>query len=183
MANVPTLAPDRAHREVVAIYDDFQRQMGFPAAPNFITTQGHSLAATSGTWGLVKSVLVGGLLPRTVKEMMFVAISQARGCRYCEAAHQACCRMLGLDPSALEVLISNPSDISPANVRDIVLFGLKCAEAPQSLTAADFERLRGHGLGPSEIMEVISMAALAVYANTIADATGMAADEMFGQLG
>jgi hypothetical protein len=33
----------------------------------------------------------------------------------------------------------------------------------------------------SEIMEVIAMAALAVYANTIADATGMASDEMFAQ--
>ena len=46
---------------------------------------------------------------------------------------------------------------------------------------ADFEILRGHGLGLSEIMEVISMAALAVYANTIADATGMSNDEMFTQ--
>jgi len=30
-------------------------------------------------------------------------------------------------------------------------------------------------------MEVISMAPLAVYANTIADATGMSSDEMFTQ--
>lgn len=181
MANIPTLAPERAPREVVAIYDDFQQRMGLPAAPNFITTQGHSLAAASGTWGLVKNVLVGGLLPRTLKEMMFVAISQARGCRYCEAAHLACCRMLGVEPSALELLASNVEDLSPAKVRDIILFGLQCADAPQNLTAADFERLRGHGLGLSEIMEVIAMAALAVYANTIADASGMAADEMFEQ--
>jgi uncharacterized peroxidase-related enzyme len=182
MANISKLAPERAPTEVVEIYDDFQRRMGFPAAPNFITTQGHSLAAASGTWGLVKNVLVGGLLPRTVKEMMFVAISQARGCRYCEAAHLACCRMLGVEPRELELLVSNASDISPEKVRDIVLFGLQCAAAPQSLTGADFERLRAHGLGPSEVMEVISMAALAVYANTIADATGMAGDEMFERL-
>jgi hypothetical protein len=30
-------------------------------------------------------------------------------------------------------------------------------------------------------MEIISMAALAVYANTIADATGMPGDDMFTQ--
>jgi uncharacterized peroxidase-related enzyme len=155
--------------------------MGFPAAPNFIKTQGHSLAATLGSWGLIQNVLVGGLLPRTLKEMMFVAISRSRQCRYCEAAHLACCRMLGVEPSALEELVANVKDISPPKVRDIILFGLKCASDPQSLTEEDFASLRRHGLAQSEIMEVISMAALALYANTIADATGMPADEMFTQ--
>jgi uncharacterized peroxidase-related enzyme len=156
--------------------------MGFPIAPNFITTQGHSLAATRGTWGLVQNVLVGGLLPRIVKEMMFVAISQSRKCRYCEAAHLACCRMLGIEASVIEDLISSTTDISPPKVRDIILFGVKCADDPRALSDEDFEGLRGHGLGQSEIMEVISMAALAVYANTIADATGMQPDEMFAQV-
>jgi uncharacterized peroxidase-related enzyme len=181
MANVGTLEPDAAPKEVVEIYRDFQRRMGFPAPPNFIKTQGHSLAAARGTWGLVQNVLVGGFLPRTLKEMMFVAISQSRACRYCEAAHLACCRMLGIEAAALERLVSNVTDISPPKVRDIILFGLKCARDPQSLTEQDFEGLRRHGLGQSEIMEIISMAALAVYANTIADATGMPADEMFSQ--
>ncbi|HYQ18610.1 MAG TPA: hypothetical protein VEQ58_22695, partial [Polyangiaceae bacterium] len=115
------------------------------------------------------------------KEMMFVAISRARQCRYCEAAHLACCRMLGIEPADLEVLISNVTDISPPKVRDIILFGLKCASSPQVLSDADFERLRGHGLSASEITEIISMSALAVYANVIADATGMEPDSMFSQ--
>jgi uncharacterized peroxidase-related enzyme len=179
--NLTTLEPDAAPEEVVEVYDEFQRRMGFPAAPNFIKTQGHSLAVARGTWGLVENVLVGGVLPRTLKEMMFVAISQSRNCRYCEAAHLACCRMLGIEPSVLETLVSNVDDMSPVKVRDIVLFGVKCARDPQSLTHEEFEGLRRHGLSESEIMEAISMAALAVYANTIADATGMPADEMFTQ--
>jgi uncharacterized peroxidase-related enzyme len=179
--HLPTVEPESASKEVVEVYNDFQRRMGFPAAPNFIKTQGHSLAVARGTWGLVQHVLVGGLLPRTLKEMMFVAISQARKCRYCEAAHVACCRMLGIEPKALEALLSNVTDISPPKAREIILFGLKCASDPQSLTEGDFEGLRRYGLGQSEIMEIISMAALAVYANTIADATGMQADEMFTQ--
>jgi uncharacterized peroxidase-related enzyme len=166
---------------VVEVYNDFKRRMGFPEAPNFIKTQGHSLAATRGSWGLVKNVLVEGLLPRTLKEMMFVAISESRGCRYCAAAHLACCRMLGVEPGVLEELIANVSEISPAKVRDIIVFGLKCARDPRSLDSQDFQGMRAHGLSQSEIMEVISMAALAVYANTIADATGMAPDAMFAQ--
>lgn len=175
------LEPDAAPKEVADLYVDFQRKMGFPAAPNFIKTQGHSLAVARGTWGLVQNVLVGGALPRTLKEMMFVAISQDRGCRYCQAAHLACCRMLGVDPIALEQLSTNVTGISPAKVRAIILFGIKCARAPQSLNADDFASLREHGLRDAEIVEVISMSALAVYANTIADATGVVSDEMFAQ--
>src|SRR5471030_1728646 len=101
MPNVSPLETEAASPEVVAVYADFQRRMGFPAAPNFIKTQGHSLAAASGSWGLVQHVLVGGSLPRTLKEMLFVAISADRNCRYCRAAHLACCRMLGIDSDSL----------------------------------------------------------------------------------
>ena len=64
---------------------------------------------------------------------MFVAISKDRDCRYCEAAHLACCRMLGVEPTALDVLVSNVAGMSPPKVRDIILFGLKCARTPQGL--------------------------------------------------
>lgn len=181
MAHVEVLESGSAPPEVQAVYSDFQWRMGFPAPPNFIKTQGHSLAVARGTWGLVQNVLIGGLLPRTLKEMLFTAISKERACRYCEAAHLACCRMLGVDVRTLEVLVSNVKGIRPEKARAIILFGMKCARDPQSLDAADYDELRRQGLNQSEIVELVSMSALAVYANIIADATGMPADEMFSQ--
>jgi len=181
MSHVPTLEPSLASEDVRDVYSDFQRRMGFPSAPNFITTQGHSPSAARGTWGLVHNVLVGGLLPRTLKEMLFSAISKDRACRYCEAAHLACCRMLGVDSRTLEQLVTNLDSVSPEKARDIIQFGVKCARDPQSLDSADYDRLRHHGLTLSEIVEVVSMSALAVYANIIADATGMPPDAMFNE--
>jgi uncharacterized peroxidase-related enzyme len=180
--NVPLLEPAAASQQVAEVYEDFQRRMGFPAPPNFIKTQGHSLAAARGTWGLVQNVLVGGILPRTLKEMMFSAISRDRECRYCEAAHLACCRMLGVDEATLKQLVEDAGGLTPTKVRDIIAFGRKCARDPQSLGEADFQSLRQHGLSQSEIVEVIAMAGLAVYANTIADATALSADKMFSDL-
>ncbi|MCR9165368.1 MAG: carboxymuconolactone decarboxylase family protein [Nannocystaceae bacterium] len=182
MPAIPPLDPADAPEETNAVYADFQRRMGFPAPPNFITTQGHSSSVTKGTWGVVKEVLLQGSIPRSVKELMFTAISQERGCHYCDAAHLACCRMLGVDPETLEQLAADVDSIRPQRVRDIVSFGVKCARAPRSLEAADFDSLRQHGLTDGEILEVISMAGLALYANTIADATGMEADRMFSEL-
>jgi alkylhydroperoxidase family enzyme len=79
------------------------------------------------------------------------------------------------------MLVSRVDGITPEKARDIILFGIKCARDPQGLEVTDYDQLRHHGLNPSQIVEVVSMSALAVYANIIADATGMAADEMFSE--
>ena len=67
-------------------------------------------------------------------------------------------------------------------VRDMILFAVKCSRNPQSLTDEDFAGLEAHGLKTSGVMELISMSALAVYANILADATAMEEDEMFSTL-
>jgi alkylhydroperoxidase family enzyme len=53
---------------------------------------------------------------------------------------------------------------------------------PRALTHADFNKLKKHGLIQSEIVELIAMSGLAVYANVIADATAMEADAIFDQI-
>ncbi|HET9605551.1 MAG TPA: hypothetical protein VFO87_00760 [Nitrospira sp.] len=64
----------------------------------------------------------------------------------------------------------------------MIQFTLKCSRNPQTVTQADHEALRQHGLNRSEIMELIAMSAFAVYANIIADATAMEPDPMFNTL-
>jgi uncharacterized peroxidase-related enzyme len=182
MPNIPILPPDKAPKEVNAVYEEFYRRMSFPSAPNFITTQGHSSTVVRGSWEAVRNVLVTGVLPRWHKEMMFVAISKDRECRYCTAAHIACCRMLGVKPELLESLVRNVCTIPDPKLRDMIKFALKCSRDPKALTETDYESLRQHGLNTSEIMEIIAMSAFAVYANIIADATAMEADPMFNTL-
>ena len=160
------------------MYDEFHRRMQFPAPPNFIMTQGHSPAVARGTWELVKNILVGGEIERWKKEIIFVAISAERNCRYCTAAHIACCRMLGTE-------IKVPGDVAlmaDPVLRDMIDFATACAREPQSLTSGDYDKLRKHGLSQSQIMELVGMAALAVYANIVADATAMEPDAMFDTL-
>lgn len=179
MPHIPPLPPDQATREAQAVYDEFYRRMAFPAPPNFILTQGHSPTAARGTWELVRNVLVSGQIPRWKKEMIFVAISKDRNCQYCYAAHVACCRMLG---AQVELLVKDVNLVPDPVLRDMILFALKCARAPQSLAASDYDKLRQHNLSQSEIVELIAMSGLAVYANIMADASAMAADEMFSAL-
>lgn len=179
MPHIPILTPADASEASRTVYDEFHRRMSFPSPPNFIMTQGHSSTVARGTWEVVRQVLVLGEIPRWIKEMIFAAISKDRGCRYCFAAHFACCRMLGVRPSLLDELVNDVNCLSDVKLRDMILFALKCSRHPQLQGEADYATLYGHGLTKSEIMELIAMSALAVYANIIADATAMAPDEMF----
>jgi uncharacterized peroxidase-related enzyme len=182
MPHIPTLLPQEASQEANGVYVDFSQRMRFPSAPNFIMTQGHAPTVARGTWELVRNVLVTGRIPRWIKEMMFAAISRDRNCHYCAAAHLACCRMLGVNPAHLDSLVRDVSSIADPKLRDMILFAVKCSREPQSLMGPDYECLRQYGLEQSEIVEIISMSALAVYANIIADATGMDPDDMFARL-
>ena len=179
MPNLSILSHAEAPHDSRVVYDEFHTRMSFPSAPNFILTQGHSPTVARGTWELVRNVLVSGALPRWLKEMMFVAISDDRNCLYCKAAHIACCRMLGVAATVLDRLLADYKSILDSKTRDIVAFGVKCSRNPQGLLETDFAMLRSHGLKSPELMEVIAMSALAVYANIIADATAMEPDAMF----
>jgi len=179
MAHVPVLPPEKAPKEVNAVYEEFYRRMAFPSPPHFITTQGHSRTVVRGTWEAVKNILVTGDIPRWQKEILFVVISKDRDCHYCTATHLACCRMLGVDPKLLEGLIGNVDDLSDKKLLAMIRFARKCSRDPQSLAKADFKSLRQHGLNQSETMEIIAMSAFAVYANVIAAATAMEPDQMF----
>jgi uncharacterized peroxidase-related enzyme len=179
MPHIPLMPPDKAERDVQAVYDNFAARMVFPGPPNFILTQGHSLQTVRGTWDLVRNILVEGEIPRWQKELVFVAISRDRNCGYCAAAHIACCRMLGV---SAENMVRDASLIPNPTLREMIGFARKCASAPQTVTAEDHDRLAACGLSRSQILELIGMSGVAVYANIMADATAMDADQMFSAL-
>ncbi|HWJ00067.1 MAG TPA: hypothetical protein VNU96_13690 [Burkholderiales bacterium] len=183
MPHIPPCLPAIAPKESVAVYEEFYRGMHFSAPPNFIMTQGHAPNVARATWEAVRNILVGGIIPRWIKELMFVAISVDRQCMYCAAAHVACCGMLDVNPEWTQATAqSNVDAISDPKLRDMIKFALKCSRSPQGLSPEDFSGLRAYGLQVAQIMEIIDMAAFAVYANIIADATAMASDDMFEKL-
>src|SRR4051812_16055687 len=119
MPHIPILRPADAPNAVKTVYDEFHLRMSFPSPPNFIMTQGHSATVARATWDVVRNVLVLGEIPRWTKEMIFVAISNDRLCRYCEAAHIACCRMLGVSAEALRQLVQNVDRLTDLRLREM----------------------------------------------------------------
>lgn len=165
--------------EVLKVYRDFKAKMGFPDVPSFIATLGGSPPTLAGTCCLFEHMLMGGALPRATKELIFLAVAADRECTYCREAHAACCRMLGVDDATIEAVSHGLRGELPDGIREILLFAIKCAAAPEELSEDDFGHLRRHELAEQEILEVITCSALAVYTTIIADATLLEPDAHF----
>jgi hypothetical protein len=170
---------DNFTTDISAIFEDFKYSMGLPEVPNLLKVMGHSENVVKGTWSLIENILVHGSTPRSVKEMLIMSISLSRGGPYSQKANSIINRMIGIDVHHYHSLSSNPNEMHSHILRDILIFGTKCAKDPQSLTCEDFKSLEKYNLTPSEIVEIISVVGLAVYLNIFVDATGTISDEMF----
>jgi uncharacterized peroxidase-related enzyme len=167
------IASDSTHRIYKQILDVKHLRM----VPNFLKTLANSDAVLEGTWSVYRNVSTRGSISEVLKEMMFVAISAAKKCVYCEAAHLAFCRILKVDAETCNNLVNNLDALRPDRTRDIVRFAVKTGTDPKSLTDADYDTLKRHGIKEEEIIEIVAMAAFAVYAITVADALQLEVDK------
>jgi uncharacterized peroxidase-related enzyme len=174
--------PEDANRDDVhALFSELKSQARMPFVPNFMRVCANAPLAANGIWDCMKKVMLQGAVDPALKQLMFVAISAARSCQYCEAAHLSWCRMMGVDDETLARVAESAEDpaITPPMARDVIRFAVKCALAPAEVQAADYASLRHHRLTDAQIMEIIAMAGMAVFHNIIADATGISIDAAF----
>lgn len=169
--------------EATVLYKQIESGLAVMFVPTFFTTQlSYSIPVAKASWGLVSKVLTQGELPRVLKEMIFVSISNNRKCQYCEVAHLAMCKMLGLGEESREQLVSDINLISPELTKAILQFALKCATSPTTLSDSDYQNIKSKGVSDSELIEIIAMASCSVYANIMADGMKIEPDEAFYQL-
>ncbi len=183
MSMLPLVNEEVATGEVAEVYKDIKRGFQIAFVPNFFKVQGGSPQVVAASWGLVNSILLNGNhVPRTIKEMIFVAVSVARRCVYCESANLAFCKLLGVDEQDRQALTEALDTLLPRRTQDVVRFATKVATSPLDIGDEDYQVLREHGMSEAEIMEIISMASLATYATTMADALKVDVDEDFNMI-
>ena len=165
--------------ELEALYKDLNAK-GFAmngVPMNFFTSQSIRPDILKATWLFVQSMLIQGQLPRTVKEMIIVAISVQNNCGYCETVHAGALQMMGVASDVVNSCVRDPLNAPiPAAHQHMINFALKVNTDPTSVTDADYETLRDYGMSDEEILEVVSMASFAQFLNTWADVSGIQID-------
>ena len=84
---------------------------------------------------------------------------------------------VGVDQNLLDSLDKDPESLPSDRVRAIIEFALKCSMHRENPAEDDFENLRAQGVTDEEIVQIISLAALANYLNTMANAMKVEVDD------
>ena len=155
--------------EIGEIFDEIRRELGSPHVGPAYRIMALSPATLTSGWILYQQFLQRATLPPSLLFMIHYTISSTKNCQYCSTSFKFACRSVGVEEEMLEALVTNLDSINPRRVQEIIKFAVQCALHPQSLTEADYDRLRDQGVSDEELVEIIGWAALAIYNDTISD--------------
>jgi uncharacterized peroxidase-related enzyme len=179
MSHLQIMDEGDASGEVAEVFDEIKRVMEIPFVPNIMKSQGLSASALKGAWGALSNVFLSTSLPMSLAAMILYTIASQRNCEYCSAVHKMTCKTVGIDEDTLAALEKDLEALTPRRVQQIVSFAEQCANRPQTITEDDYDRVRAEGVSDEEIVEIIALAALGNYLDTLADALRVDVDDVF----
>lgn len=170
MNDLPMIEEEEATDEVAQIYAEAKRELQLPIVPNMMKALATSPAALAIYWGSVRSFYQHTTLPQSLTSMILYTIAETSNCEYCSAGNELTCRTLGVDEETLSALVKDLGNVSPQRIAAIIEFALKVSHDPQGLVAEDYDQVREQGITDEELVEIILIAAIGNYADTLADA-------------
>ncbi|HAA28224.1 MAG TPA: carboxymuconolactone decarboxylase [Cyanobacteria bacterium UBA8553] len=180
MAHFPIQEYDQViDSKVKTVYEEIQAELGFGIVPNLFKSMSISPDFLEASWKKFRSTILQGDVPRTIKEMIGVAISQANGSEYALKVHLHGLSALGISEEVLQTLVSDFANCPlPEREKAVISFGVLAATNPSKLTDADFQYLQELGLDYSEIFELIATANLFTEVNQYTEAIALEIDNL-----
>ena len=141
---------------------------------------GSNPALLSANWQKFKATILEGSLPRTVKEMIGVVVSDVSGSEYAKQVHLHSLSVQGVQALWLQQLTADNSDETalPDTLRALVRFARKAAIDPRQIGPDDFATLMDEGMSESECFEVIAAIDLFKSVNTYTDLARVEIDSL-----
>ena len=118
------------------------------------------------------------------RELVVVATSAANGCLYCVVAHGAIARIRARDPFlADQVGVDWRKAPVSERLHAVLEVAVRLAVKPAAVTAADLDRLRGHGLTEDDVWDVGGIVSLFALSNRLAHWAAIPPNEEFFLMG
>jgi uncharacterized peroxidase-related enzyme len=162
-----------------AVYDEILAELGFGIVPNVFKSMAVNPDLLEANWKKFRATILQGDVPRTLKEMVGVAISQANNSPYALNVHLHGLSALGMSEEILRTLVSDfVACPLPEREKAVITFGLLAATNPQNLTVTDYQHLYELGLDQSEIFEIVATADLFTSINRYTDTISLEIDAL-----
>jgi uncharacterized peroxidase-related enzyme len=163
----------------IRVYNEILNELGFGIVPNLFKSMANRPKFLEANWNHFRSTILEGDIPRTLKEMVGVAISQRNNSQYALKVHLHGLSALGMSEEVLRTLVNN-FDACPLPEREkaMIRFGLKIATEPHKATPDDYETIRKAGLDDDEIFEIVATSNLFTGVNQYTDAIQLEIDAL-----
>jgi alkylhydroperoxidase family enzyme len=169
ISGFPVIEPEDAGPEISQLYDQVKQETDQPTVPNWAKIAAVSPGSLAIYLDMLRAFNRDISLPQALVPMILYSVATNRNCNYCAVTNELYCRTLGVDEETLEMMANDLDNVSPKRLRVIIQFALQCAFYPQMLTEADYERVRDEGINDDELAQIIFLAALANFNDTLAD--------------
>ena len=161
--------------EVVATFQEIKDLFEVDFVPEFFKPLANSPSGLRGIWNIYKSTLFAGEIPRSIKELIFLAIAIQNKCVYCTSIHMAISHQMKL-PEMTD-LLGGLENVKNTRLRLILQKALKSVNSPRSMSQQDYEELEEASLSKSEIIEVFGMASFSISVVKLAQSLKVEVDE------
>ncbi|WP_409332730.1 peroxidase-related enzyme [Trujillonella humicola] len=165
----PVPAPEDLDPALRERYARVEERSGF--LPNVFAAMAWRPAEAQGFFALHDALMdkETPALSRADRELVVVATSAANDCLYCVVAHGAIARIRARDPYlADQVAVDWRKAPLSARLHAVLDVAVRLAVDPATVTVADQERLRGHGLTEDDVWDVGAIVALFALSNRLA---------------
>jgi uncharacterized peroxidase-related enzyme len=170
---------DARDPEVVAVYDEIRKELGFGIVPNIFKSMAIRPTLLRANWDKFRATILQGYLPRTLKEMVGILISQTNGSEYALRVHLHGLSAMGMSEEVLQALVRDYQNCPlPEREKAVLRFGLLAATDPLQIGPQDYEQLRMHALSDEEIFEIVATADLFASINAYTDSAGIEIDQL-----
>lgn len=128
-------------------------------------------------WEKTKALMMGGEIPRELKEGIAVVVSAANTCNYCVAAHSMALQMMGFPKEKIDALTKNieKSELSQRDQK-ILQYVRKATLTPHRITDHETVELKSLGLTDSQLVEMLGVMELFTGYNKFLDALAVEID-------
>lgn len=180
MSRIPMVQEaDAADPQVVKVYEEIRSELGFGIVPNLFKAMAGNPAVLTTRWNEFRSIVLQGRLPRTLKEMMGVVISDAHGSQYAKLVHLHGLHVMGTSEDLLDQLVNDFDRCElPARQKELIRFALRSATAPHDVSADDYARLDAVDIDLEERLEVLATAGLFTAVNRFTDSIDLEVDQL-----
>lgn len=162
--------------ETAEMYARSRRAFGY--LPNMVRVFGHRPAAMEG-WNALMAGIRPNLDPRRY-ELVTLAAARALKSSYCMLAHGSVLLDQGLSADQVRDIVADaPEAPLSAAERDIMAFAAKVARDAGTVTRADIDALKAHGLSDAELFDIAATVAMRCFFSTLLDALGACPDSAY----